>query len=154
MLDTRKDDPLMRAEHKYAVRVGGAKNHRAGFFDGILIKDNDIMVYGGIRQAIDRRLNEEKLLTRVEIEVGSLKDLLTVLDDGRVDAILLDNMPADMLKKAVAMIAAAKKSYLIEASGVKEEEIGKVSETGVNFISLSSLVRKATYIDVSMKAVG
>ncbi|MGO9480199.1 MAG: carboxylating nicotinate-nucleotide diphosphorylase [Candidatus Kryptoniota bacterium] len=154
LLDTRKDDPLMRAEHKYAVRVGGAKNHRAGFFDGILIKDNDIMVYGGIRQAIDRRLNEEKLLTRVEIEVGSLKDLLTVLDDGRVDAILLDNMPADMLKKAVAMIAAAKKSYLIEASGVKEEEIGKVSETGVNFISLSSLVRKATYIDVSMKAVG
>lgn len=153
LLDTRKDDPLMRAEHKYAVRVGGAKNHRAGFYDGILIKDNDISVYGGIRQAIERRLREEKLLTRVEIEVGSLKDLQTVLDDGRVDAILLDNMPADTLKKAVAMIAAAKKSYLIEASGVKEEEIAKVSATGVNFISLSSLVRKASYVDVSMKAV-
>jgi len=153
LLDTRKDDPLMRPEHKYAVRIGGAKNHRAGFFDGILIKDNDITVYGGIRKAIDRRLRQEKLLTRVEIEVGTLDDLQIVLKDGRVDAILLDNMNHDMLKKAVAMISNSGKSYLIEASGVKEEELGRVSETGVNYISLSSLVRKAPFIDVSMKAV-
>jgi nicotinate-nucleotide pyrophosphorylase (carboxylating) len=154
LLDTRKDDPLMRVEHKYAVRIGGGKNHRAGFFDGILIKDNDISVYGGIRKAIDRRLRDGKLLTRVEIEVGKLNDLQAVLNDGRVDAILLDNMPAETLKKAVDLINDSGKSYLIEASGVKEEELGKVSETGVNFISLSSLVRKAPYIDVSMKAFG
>jgi nicotinate-nucleotide pyrophosphorylase (carboxylating) len=153
LLDTRKGDPLTRPEHKYAARIGGAKNHRAGFFDGILIKDNDISVYGGIRGAIDRRLRDEKLLTRIEIEVGKLDDLQIVLKDGRVDAILLDNMSADMLKKAVAMINNSGKSYLIEASGVKEEEIGKISETGVNFISLSSLVRRAPYVDVSMKAV-
>jgi len=154
LLDTRKGDPLMRPENKYAVRIGGAKNHRAGFFDGILIKDNDITVYGGIRGAIDRRLRDEKLLMRVEIEVGKLDDLQIVLKDGRVDAILLDNMSADMLKKAVAMINSSGKSYLIEASGIKDEEVGKISETGVNFISLSSLVRRAPYIDVSMKAIG
>jgi nicotinate-nucleotide pyrophosphorylase (carboxylating) len=153
LLDTRKDDPLMRAEHKYAVRVGGARNHRFGFFDGILIKDNDITAYGGIREAIDRRLSDARLLTRVEIEVGSLDDLREVLIDGRVDAILLDNMPVDMLVKAVDMISNSGKSYLIEASGVREEEINKVMETGVNFISISALVRKAPYIDVSMKAV-
>jgi len=153
LLDTRKDDPLMRVEHKYAVRVGGAKNHRAGFYDGILIKDNDISVYGGIRKAIDRRLQESKLLTRVEIEVGSLGDLRTVLEDGRVDAILLDNMSPAMFSEAVVMINKSGKSYLIEASGVKEEDIAEISRTGVNFISLSSLVRKAPYIDVSMKAL-
>jgi nicotinate-nucleotide pyrophosphorylase (carboxylating) len=154
LLDTRKDDPLMRPEHKYAVRVGGAKNHRAGFFDGILIKDNDISVYGGIRGAIDRRLREEKLLTRVEIEVGSLDDLQVVLKDERVDAILLDNMTVDMLKKAVSMIGRSGKTYIVEASGVKREDVGEVAETGVNFISLSSLVCEAPYIDVSMKATG
>ncbi|MFZ1082655.1 MAG: carboxylating nicotinate-nucleotide diphosphorylase [Candidatus Kryptoniota bacterium] len=153
LLDTRKDDPLMRVEHKYAVRIGGAKNHRAGFFDGILIKDNDIAVYGGVRQAIDKRLHEAKFLTRVEIEVGSLDSLKTVLNDGRVDAILLDNMVPDVLKEAVAMINKSGKSYLIEASGVKEQDLPEISKTGVNFISLSSLVRKAPYIDVSMKAV-
>jgi len=89
----------------------------------------------------------------VEIEVGSLDDLREVLIDGRVDAILLDNMPVDMLVKAVDMISNSGKSYLIEASGVREEEINKVMETGVNFISISALVRKAPYIDVSMKAV-
>lgn len=153
LLDTRKDDPLMRPEHKYAVRIGGAKNHRAGFFDGILIKDNDISIYGGIRGAIDRRLREEKLLTRVEIEVGNLNDLEAVLKDGRVDAILLDNMTVNMLKKAVGMISNSGKTYIVEASGIKGEEIREVSETGVNFISLSSLVCEAPYIDVSMKAV-
>jgi len=154
LLDTRKDDPLMRAEHKYAVRVGGAKNHRAGFYDGILIKDNDIAAYGGIRQAIDTRVREAKFLTKVEIEVGSLADLKTVLDDGRVDAILLDNMAPETLTKAAAMIGKSGKSYLIEASGVGGEDIKRVSETGVQFISMSSLVRKAEYIDVSMKLVG
>jgi len=153
LLDTRKDDPLMRPEHKYAVKMGGAKNHRAGFYDGILIKDNDISVYGGISKAIDRRLREEKLLTRLEIEVGNLNDLQAVIKDGRIDAILLDNMSVDILSKAVGLISNSGKPYLIEASGVKEEEIGKISETGVNFISLSSLVRRAPYIDVSMKAV-
>lgn len=153
LLDTRKDDPLMRPEHKYAVRIGGAKNHRSGFYDGILIKDNDIAVYGGIREAINKRISDARLLTRIEIEVGNLEDLKEVLIDGRVDAILLDNMSVDMLRKAVDMISKSGKSYLIEASGIREEELEEISETGVNFISISALVRKARPVDVSMKAV-
>lgn len=154
LLDTRKDDPLMRPEHKYAVRTGGARNHRAGFYDGILIKDNDISVYGGIRKAIEAKLADARFLTRVEIEVGNLKDLGEVLDDGRVDAILLDNMSPATLREAVLMISKSGQSYLLEASGIGEYGLDEISGTGVGFISLSSLVRKARYIDVSMKVVG
>ncbi|MCL5267452.1 MAG: hypothetical protein M1469_05035 [Bacteroidetes bacterium] len=153
LLDTRKDDPLMRSEHKYAVRVGGARNHRAGFYDGILIKDNDISVYGGIRKAIDVRLADSKFLTRIEIEIGKLSDLRLALDDGRVDAILLDNMSPGMLREAVSMITKSGRSYLVEASGIGEYGLKEISETGIGFISLSSLIRKASYIDVSMKAL-
>ena len=83
----------------------------------------------------------------------NLEDLRTVLNDGRVDAILLDNMNVEMLTKAVGMIDKSRKSYLVEASGIKEEDVEIVSASGVDFISLSSLVRKAPYVDVSMKAV-
>ena len=153
LLDTRKDDPLVRSEHKYAVRVGGARNHRAGFYDGILIKDNDISLYGGIRKAIDTRLAQSKFLTRIEIEVGNLNDLRTVLDDGRVDAILLDNMSPSTLREAVSSITKSGRPYLVEASGIGEYDLQEIAGTGVGFISLSSLIRKASYIDVSMKAI-
>ncbi len=154
LLDTRKDDPLMRPEHKYAVRVGGARNHRAGFFDGVLIKDNDISIHGGIGRAIDSKLAGVRFLTRVEIEVGNLADLREVLADGRVDAILLDNMPPATLREAVSLIAKSGRPYLVEASGIGEYDLREISETGVGFVSLSSLIRKAPFVDVSMKAVG
>jgi len=153
LLDTRKNDPLFRPEHKYAINLAGGKNHRSGFFDGVLIKDNDIAIFGSIKAAIDNSLKNSKLLTKIEIEVGSIEDLQTVLSDGRVDAILLDNMSAQELKIATEMISKSKKKYLIEASGVREENIKEVSKTGVEFISMSSLVRRARYIDVSMKVL-
>lgn len=155
LLDTRKDDPLMRAMHKYAVRVGGGKNHRFGFFDGILVKDNDIAVYGGVKQAIDKRIGEAKHLTRIEVEVGSLEELEEVLQDGRADAILLDNMSPTMLRVAVDKINETFRNYLVEASGVGIYELEEIARTGVSFISLSALVRKgaAENIDISMKAV-
>jgi nicotinate-nucleotide pyrophosphorylase (carboxylating) len=153
LLDTRKNDPLFRPEHKYAIRIGGGKNHRSGFFDGVLIKDNDIAIFGSIKAAIDNSLTSSKLLTRIEIEVSNIRDLEEVLLDGRVDAILLDNMPAKTLKEAVEIISKSKKHYIVEASGVKEEDISEISKTGVDFISMSSLIRKAKYIDVSMKVI-
>jgi nicotinate-nucleotide pyrophosphorylase (carboxylating) len=153
LLDTRKNDPLFRPEHKYAINLAGGKNHRSGFFDGVLIKDNDIAIFGSIKAAIDNSLKNSKLLTKIEIEVGSIEDLQTVLSDGRVDAILLDNMSAQELKIATEMISKSKKKYLIEASGIREENIKEVSKTGVEFISMSSLVRRARYIDVSMKVL-
>ncbi|AEE15321.1 Nicotinate-nucleotide diphosphorylase (carboxylating) [Thermodesulfobium narugense DSM 14796] len=151
LLDTRKNDPLFRPEHKYAIRLAGGKNHRSGFFDGILIKDNDIAIFGSIKSAIDNSLKNSKFLTKIEIEVGNIQDLETVLSDGRVDAILLDNMSVKDLKRAVEIISQSKKHYLVEASGVREEDVKEVSKTGVEFISMSSLIRRARYIDVSMK---
>lgn len=151
LLDTRKNDPLFRPEHKYAINLAGGRNHRSGFFDGILIKDNDIAVFGSIKSAIDNSLKASKFLTKIEIEVGNIEDLQTVLTDGRVDAILLDNMSAQKLKIATEIISQSKKRYLVEASGVREEDVKDVSKTGVEFISMSSLIRRARYIDVSMK---
>ncbi len=123
LLDTRKNDPLFRPEHKYAINLAGGRNHRSGFFDGILIKDNDIAIFGSIKSAIDNSIKTSKLLTKVEIEVGNIEDLKAVLSDGRVDAILLDNMSAQELKLATEIISQSKKKYLVEASGVKEENI-------------------------------
>jgi nicotinate-nucleotide pyrophosphorylase (carboxylating) len=153
LLDTRKNDPLFRPEHKYAINLAGGKSHRSGFFDGILIKDNDIAIFRSIKSAIDNSIKKSKLLTKIEIEVGNIEDLQIVLADGRVDAILLDNMSAQELKIATEIISQSKKKYLIEASGVRAEDIKEVSKTGVEFISMSSLIRKARYIDVSMKVL-
>ncbi|MEO1783442.1 hypothetical protein V4762_00030 [Thermodesulfobium sp. 4217-1] len=153
LLDTRKNDPLFRPEHKYAINLAGGRNHRSGFFDGILIKDNDIAIFGSIKSAIDNSLKTSKLLTKIEIEVGNIEDLKAVLSDGRVDAILLDNMSAQELKVATEIISQSKKRYLVEASGIKEEDIKDVSKTGVEFISMSSLIRRARYIDISMKVL-
>lgn len=153
LLDTRKDDPLRRSIDKYAVRTGGARNHRAGLYDGTLIKDNDIEVFGGVKEAIDRRLEDTRFLTKIEIEVGDFVRLEEVLADGRVDAILLDNMHPGLLKEATRRIKLSGKNYLVEASGVGSMDLREVAETGVNAISLSSIVCDAKRLDISMKAV-
>src|SRR3989344_6751861 len=119
LLDTRKDDPLMRSMHKHALTIGGGKPHRFGFPDGGIIKDNDIAVYGGIKQAIDRRIRGLKHLTKIEIEVRTLGELEEVIADGRVDVILLDNMNIETLLKSVEKIKASSKPYIIEASGIQ-----------------------------------
>lgn len=153
LLDTRKDDPLRRSIDKYAVRIGGARNHRAGFYNGTLIKDNDIEVFGGVKEAITKRLEETKFLTKVEIEVGDFARLEEVLADGRVDVILLDNMHPGLMKEAVRRIKESGKPYLIEASGVGDNSLGEVASSGVTCISLSSLTEGAKRLDISMKVV-
>lgn len=151
LLDTRKDDPLRRPEDKYAVKIGGARNHRAGFYDGTLIKDNDIKIFGGIKQVIDARSKETKFLTMVEIEVGNMTELEEVLSDGRVHVILLDNMHPGLLREAVRRIKASDKPYLIEASGIGNNSLEEVASAGVTCISLSSLTEGAERLDISMK---
>lgn len=153
LLDTRKDNPLEREMDKYAVRIGGGRNHRTGFYDGILIKDNDIHVYGGITPAIDVRAKDARFLTKIEIEVSDMETLKEVLDDGRVDVIMLDNMPPKRIQHAIALIASAKKSYIVEASGVGNHDLNEIAACGVNTISLSSLVSAGSGnpIDISMK---
>ena len=101
VLDTRKGRPGLMYFEKYAVRIGGGKNHRRGMFDGDLIKDNDIAVAGSIRAAIDAQWGK-RYMVDIQIEVQSFEQLDEVMDDGRVHMVLLDNMDAATLRDAVA----------------------------------------------------
>lgn len=151
LLDTRKDNPLDRELDKYAITVGGARMHRGGLYDGTLIKDTDIAACGGIREAIGDRAAKTKFLTKIEIEVGDLGTLDDVLEAGRVDVIMLDNMSPEALHNAVARIRKEKKPYIIEASGVGGFDLRAIAESGVDAISLSSLVDGAKRLDISKR---
>ena len=158
ILDTRKNTPGLRHFEKYAVRVGGARNHRLGFFDGELIKDNDIAVAGGVRPAIGRVWGL-RYMAEVQIEVQNLTELEEVIADGRVHMILLDNMGLATLREAVACARKAKaaartgKPYSLEASGIGGGGFKAIAEAGVDFISTSRLVRAAPPLDFNMKIV-
>ena len=158
ILDTRKNRPGLRYFEKYAIRIGGGKNHRLGFFDGDMIKDNDIVVAGSIPAAIDRQY-DLRYMTDIQIEVQSFEQLDEVLEDGRISMLLLDNMNLKNLKDAVTRIrqvgyaSVTKKPYILEASGIGNMSILDVALTGVDFISTSSLVRSAPPLDFNLKIV-
>ncbi len=156
LVDTRKNRPGLRYFEKYAVRTGGGRNHRLGFFDGELIKDNDVAVAGSIAAAIDRQFGA-RYMTEVQIEVQSLAQLEEVIADGRVHMIMLDNMDLNALREAVARTRRAgvavrtQKPYELEASGVGGEDVRRIAETGVDYISTSALVRAAPPLDFHLK---
>jgi len=144
---TRKTTPNLRALEKYAVRCGGGVNHRFGLDDGILIKDNHIAVAGGVGPAVKAALASAGHMVRVEIEVDTLDQLREALDAG-AQAVLLDNMPPDTLRDAMAIIdgrAAA------EASGnVKLNTVRAIAETGVNYISVGRITHSAPCLDLGL----
>ena len=156
IIDTRKNRPGLRYFEKYAVRAGGGRNHRLGFFDGQMIKDNDIVAAGSIPAAIDRQFGN-RYMTDTQIEVQNLAQLEEVIEDGRVHMILLDNMNIETLQKAVArtrkvgIAFQTQKPYELEASGIADTDIRSIAETGVDYISTSSLVRSAPPLDFHMK---
>ena len=156
IIDTRKNRPGLRYFEKYAVRAGGGQNHRLGFFDGEMIKDNDIVAAGSIPAAIDRQFGN-RYMTKTQIEVQNLAQLEEVIEDGRVHMILLDNMDIETLRKAVArtrkvdIAFKTQKPYELEASGIADTDIRSIAETGVDYISTSSLVRSAPPLDFHMK---
>ncbi|MFP6871333.1 MAG: carboxylating nicotinate-nucleotide diphosphorylase [Nitrospinota bacterium] len=158
VLDTRKGRPGLMYFEKYAVRIGGGKNHRLGMFDGDLIKDNDIAVAGSIRAAIDAQWGK-RYMVDIQIEVQSFEQLDEVMDDGRVHMVLLDNMNAATLRDAVARArgrgtaSRTGKRYVLEASGIKGAELDEIARTGVDYLSTSSLVRSAPPLDFNMKIV-
>lgn len=153
ILDTRKTTPNFRLLEKWAVAIGGGRNHRIGLYDMIMLKDNHIDMAGGIEQAIIRakdylRATNRQLL--IEVETRNLKEVTEVLKIGGVDIIMLDNMPVDQMKEAVAMIGGKLKT---EASGgITEETIRQVAECGVDFISLGALTHTVKSLDLSLKA--
>jgi nicotinate-nucleotide pyrophosphorylase (carboxylating) len=155
IVDTRKTAPGLRLLDKYAVLIGGGRNHRFGLDDGCLIKDNHIALAGGIREAITRAQQSVTHLLRVEVEVGSLDDLKEALDCG-VDAVLLDNMPPERLAEAVALVRAQPggDAVLLEASGrVTIENVRAYAETGVDLVSVGALTHSAPAADISFKIV-
>jgi nicotinate-nucleotide pyrophosphorylase (carboxylating) len=144
---TRKTTPLMRSLEKYAVRAGGGMNHRFGLDDAALIKDNHVAIAGGVAEAIRRVRGHVGHLTKIEVEVETLAELEEALGAG-VDAVLLDNMSLDDLRRAVRMI---KKRAISEASGrVSLETVAAIAETGVDLISVGWLTHSAPILDIGL----
>jgi nicotinate-nucleotide pyrophosphorylase (carboxylating) len=147
VLDTRKTLPGLRALEKYAVKTGGGKNHRMGLYDMILIKDNHIKAAGGIANAVERAKVRAGTL-KIEVETKNLDEVREALA-AQADIIMLDNMPVDLMREAVTLIAGR---ALVEASGnVTLETIRLIAETGVDLISSGSLTHSAPAADISMK---
>jgi nicotinate-nucleotide pyrophosphorylase (carboxylating) len=145
---TRKTTPGLRALEKYAVRCGGGFNHRFGLDDAILIKDNHIAVAGGIRAVLERAKAAAGHLVKVEIEVDTLEQLREVLDVGLADAVLLDNMDAATLRKAVEMVGGA---FALEASGgITLDSIAEIAKTGVDYASSGWITHSAPNLDVAL----
>ncbi len=153
VLDTRKTAPGMRIIEKWAVRIGGAYNHRMGLYDMIMIKDNHHDFKGGITPAIlatQAYLKEKNLDIKVEIEVRNLEELQEVLDVGQVDRILLDNMDVPTTIEAVKLVNGR---FETESSGgITLATIRGYAETGVDFISVGALTHSYRSMDMSLKA--
>ena len=146
IVDTRKTTPGLRWLEKYAVRVGGARNHRFGLYDGAMIKDNHIKAAGGIQKAVSTLRARLPHTIRIEVEVENLEQLQEALE-ARADIILLDNMDVDTLRQAVEITAGR---ALLEASGgITEETLVDVARTGVDFISIGALTHSAGSLDIS-----
>ncbi|HWP98141.1 MAG TPA: carboxylating nicotinate-nucleotide diphosphorylase [Syntrophomonadaceae bacterium] len=148
LLDTRKTTPGLRVIEKYAVRVGGGRNHRFGLFDGVMIKDNHIQVAGGISSAVAAVRQRVPHTIKIEVEAENLDQVSEALQAG-ADIILLDNMDVDTLCQAVKIIG---NRALSEASGgIDEESIQAVAATGVDYISVGALTHSVKSLDISFE---
>ncbi len=144
---TRKTMPGLRALQKYAVRVGGGSNHRFGLDDAVLIKDNHVAVAGGIRPAIERARAAVGHLVKIEVEVDTLAQLEEALGVG-VDAVLLDNMTPETLRRAVAMVDGR---AVTEASGrITPQTAPAIAAAGVDLISVGWLTHSAPVLDIGL----
>ncbi len=148
LLDTRKTTPNNRIFEKYAVRVGGGRNHRYNLSDGVLLKDNHIGAAGGVKEAILAAKKYAPFVRKIEVEVENL-DMVQEAADAGADIIMLDNMDHDTMQKALDIIAGRAE---VEISGnVTKENIAKIKDLKVNFISSGALTHSAPILDLSMK---
>jgi nicotinate-nucleotide pyrophosphorylase (carboxylating) len=147
LVDTRKTTPGWRVLEKYAVRTGGACNHRMGLYDGVLIKDNHIAACGSIATAVHRIKAKTSHLVKIEVETTSLEEVQEALDAG-ADVIMLDNMPLDTMARAVKLV---NKQALVEASGgVGITDLNQLAGIGIDLISMGALTHSARAVDLSM----
>lgn len=147
IVDTRKTTPGLRALEKYAVRMGGGRNHRFGLDDAVLIKDNHIVAAGGIGPAIARAKAAVGHMVVIECEVESMTQLEEALAAG-ANAVLLDNMPPETLREAVRLTAG--RAVLEASGGITLETVRAVAETGVNLISAGWITHSAPNLDVAL----
>ncbi len=147
IVDTRKTTPGLRAFEKYAVKVGGATNHRFALYDGILIKDNHIAAAGGVGLAVRAAKAGAPHTLKVEVEVKSLGQLGEAIEAG-ADIILLDNMDCDTMRRAVEITAG--RAVLEASGGVNESSVRAIAETGVDLISIGALTHSVMALDIGM----
>jgi nicotinate-nucleotide pyrophosphorylase (carboxylating) len=150
LVDTRKTTPGWRVLEKYAVRLGGGRNHRFGLYDGVLIKNNHLTAVGAISAAVRQARQRAHHLLKIEVEVTDLEGLTEALDAG-ADLILLDNLDDATLKKAVEL---TRGRAILEASGsMTKDRLPKVAATGVNLISMGALTHSAPAVDIHLRLI-
>ena len=153
LVDTRKTTPGLRVLEKYAIRVGGAINHRMGLDDAVMIKDNHIKAAGGIEKAIALLKNNISYPLSIEVETTNIEEVKLALRHG-ADIIMLDNMPPEKMTQAVKIIRDTNPQVKIEASGnITLKTIRTVAETGVDYISSSALITRSPWLDLSMRII-
>ena len=148
LLDTRKTTPNMRIFEKYAVRAGGGYNHRYNLSDGVLLKDNHIGAAGSVTKAVQMAKEYAPFVRKIEVEVENL-DMVKEAVEAGADIIMLDNMTPEMMKEAVQLIGGRAKT---ECSGnVTKENIAKIRDVGVDYVSSGALTHSAPILDISLK---
>lgn len=148
LLDTRKTTPNMRIFEKYAVTVGGGNNHRYNLSDGVMLKDNHIGAAGGVKEAIQMAKDYAPFVRKIEVEVENL-DMVKEAVEAGADIIMLDNMSHEEMQKAMDLIHGAAE---VEVSGnVTKENIARLTDLGVDFISSGALTHSAPILDISLK---
>jgi nicotinate-nucleotide pyrophosphorylase (carboxylating) len=148
VVDTRKTTPLLRAQERGAVRVGGGSNHRFALYDGVLIKDNHIQAAGSVKEAIQRAKSAVHHLLKIEVEVEDIAGLEEAIESG-ADVVMLDNMSNEELEKAIALCGGR---VTIEASGnMDARRIAEIQHMGIDVVSMGGLIHQATWADLSMK---
>ena len=148
LLDTRKTTPNMRIFQKYAVKVGGGHNHRYNLSDGVLLKDNHIGAAGSIKKAVEMAKEYAPFVRKIEVEVENLEMVKEAVEAG-ADIIMLDNMSVEMMKEAIDIIDGRAET---ECSGnVTKENVAKLTNIGVDYISSGALTHSAPILDLSLK---
>ncbi len=147
ILDTRKTLPGLRILEKYAVKVGGGKNHRFGLYDGILIKDNHIIAVGGVRRALEIAKKNAPHYMKIEIETATLDDVREAVEGG-ADIILLDNMSTDEIKEAIKIIDG--RAQIEVSGGINSDNIEQLVGLPIDFISIGAITHSAKALDFSL----
>jgi nicotinate-nucleotide pyrophosphorylase (carboxylating) len=151
IVDTRKTTPGLRLLEKYAVTIGGGKNHRMGLDDGVLIKDNHIALAGGVAEAVQAAKNTVGHLHKIEVEITNWAQLREAIEAG-ADIVMLDNQTPDEAAKLVEMSRGLNPAVLIEASGGMDlDRVRSYAEAGVDLISVGRLTHSARAVDISFK---